>query len=158
MTRVIVILLLVFKTASLKAQQIRDEEQVKEVIETFFKALHTGDSALMKSTFHKDIKIQTTGVNKNRKDFLKTINPKELLKNVALKKIENTYFEKLLSIDIKTDLNLASVWIPYEFYFNNKLSHCGANSFQLFFYKGEWKIIFLVDSRRINKCNKLINK
>ena len=77
------------------------------------------------------------------------------LTSVANKKPENTYFEKLLSYDIKIDGNLASVWTPYEFYFNEKFSHCGANSFQMFNDNGKWKIIYLVDMRRRSGCSAL---
>ena len=50
---------------------------------------------------------------------------------------------------------MASVWTPYEFYFNGTFSHCGANSFQLFKEDNQWKIIFLVDIRRRENCKAL---
>ena len=82
-----------------------------------------------------------------------TDSKKKLLIGIANKKAENTYLEKLLSWDIKINGNLASVWTPYEFYLNGKLSHCGANSFQLFNNNGKWEIIYLVDMRRRKNCN-----
>ncbi len=142
-----------------QAYDIKTSEfKVKKVIETFFEALHKGDSTLMKSTLHKEVKIQTTSTDKKGLRILKTEPAATLLSSVANKKPENIYFEKLLSYNIKVDGNLASVWTPYEFYVNGNFSHCGANSFQLFYNNNEWEIIFLVDMRRRDSCNALKEK
>lgn len=124
------------------------------MISTFFDGLHKGDSTLLKSTLHKDIKIQTTFTDGKGIKQLK----EDLLKGVANKKEKDMYLEKLLSYTIKVDGNLASVWTPYEFYLNNSFSHCGANSFQLFNNNGKWQIIYLVDMRRRESCKGLKQK
>ncbi len=49
---------------------------------------------------------------------------------------------------------MANVWAPYEFYLNNDFSHCGVNYFQLFFDGIQWKIIYLIDTRRKQGCKK----
>lgn len=54
---------------------------------------------------------------------------------------------------IKIDGALAIAWTPYKFYFNGLFSHCGVNSFQLVKLNGEWKIQYLIDTRRKNGCN-----
>ena len=48
---------------------------------------------------------------------------------------------------------MAHVWVPYKFYLNGMLSHCGANSIQLIKEEEGWKIISLLDTRRKNNCN-----
>ncbi|WP_036841292.1 nuclear transport factor 2 family protein [Polaribacter sp. Hel_I_88] len=165
MIRFILLLCSVMFSVTLVAQKntqaydIKTSEfKVKKVIETFFEALHKGDSTLMKSTLHKEVKIQTTSTDKKGLRILKTEPAATLLSSVANKKPENIYFEKLLSYNIKVDGNLASVWTPYEFYVNGNFSHCGANSFQLFYNNNEWEIIFLVDMRRRDSCNALKEK
>lgn len=145
-------------SSTLIGQENSEEIAIKKVIETFFKGLHTGDSTLMKTTLYKDIKIQTTSTNKEGFHILKTERKIELLTAIANKNPEHIYLEKLLSYDIKIDGNLASVWTPYEFYFNGKFSHCGANSFQLFNNNGNWQIIYLVDMRRRENCKAIHNK
>ena len=137
---------------TISAQSDNQKKEIKNTIETFFVGLQKGDSTVLKSTLHKDLKIQTTFTNKKGEKILKTETRSKLLTNVANKKPENTYLEKLLSYTIKIDGNLASVWTPYEFYLNEKFSHCGANSFQLFNNNGKWEIIYLVDMRRKNDC------
>ncbi|MCL7752568.1 nuclear transport factor 2 family protein [Polaribacter sp. Z022] len=157
MLRIITFVIAVIFSITISAQKKTEEKAIQSVIETFFKGLHNGDSAVIGSTLHKNIKIQTTFTNKKGVKVLKTESKAQLLQNIAKKKKEDIYLEKLLSYTIKIDGNLASVWTPYEFYFNGKFSHCGANSFQLFNNNGVWEIIYLVDMRRRAKC-KAINQ
>ena len=152
MPRLITFLIAIIFSVTISAQSDSQKKEIKNTIETFFEGLHKGDSTVLKSTLHKDLKIQTTFTNKKGEKILKTETRSKLLTNVANKKPENTYLEKLLSYTIKIDGNLASVWTPYEFYLNGKFSHCGANSFQLFNNNGKWEIIYIVDMRRRGNC------
>ncbi|WP_394420504.1 nuclear transport factor 2 family protein [Tenacibaculum mesophilum] len=149
-------LLIVFVISTVvNAQENLQEKAIKNTIETFFEGLHKGDSTLVSSTLNSTINIQTTFTNKEGKKVLVTESKSKLLANIANKKPEHTYLERLVSWDIKVDGNLASVWTLYEFYLNDKFSHCGANSFQLFNNNGKWEIIYLVDMRRRNNCKAL---
>ncbi len=158
MPRIFTVLVAIVFSVTITAQEKIEENEIKKVIGTFFNGLHKGDSTVMKTTLHKNIKIQTTFTNKKGEKILKTEGKKTLLINVANKKPENVYLEKLLSYDIKIDGNLASVWTPYEFYLNGNFSHCGANSFQLFNNSGNWEIIYLVDMRRRSSCKAVKEK
>jgi len=159
MKKILLLLVLSVTTTIAKAQdQAAEKQAIKKVIETFFEGLHKGDSTVMKSTMHNTIKIQTTATNREGKKMLKTETKQQVLTNIANKKPQDTYLEKLLSYTIKVDGNLASVWTPYEFYYNGNFSHCGANSFQLFNNNGNWEIVYLVDMRRRQNCDALKNK
>jgi len=146
---------LLFLSIHVKAQQTSVEKEIQQTIVTFFEGLHNGDSTLIKTTMHRDIKLQTTFTNKAGEKVLKTEAKAQLLKAIASKKPTDVYLEKLGSYTIKVDGNLASVWTPYEFYVNGTFSHCGANSFQLFNNNGNWEIIYLVDMRRRQNCTAL---
>ncbi len=149
---------LIFNFFLLNSQESTEELEIKKVIGLFFDGLHKGDTALVSKTLHKDIKVQTTYTNKKGKKILVTETREKLLKAIASKKSTTTYFEKLLSFTVRIDGNLASVWTPYEFYLNNELSHCGANSFQLFNNNNSWEIIYLVDMRRRKDCKTHLEK
>ena len=60
--------------------------------------------------------------------------------------------EKILSFSIQVDGAMANAWTPYEFWYNDAFSHCGVNSFQLFKDGADWKIIYLIDTRRKKGC------
>lgn len=66
--------------------------------------------------------------------------------------------EKLLNIKTHMSGNLASVWAPFVFYLNGKLSHCGVNSFQLIKQNNKWKIRYLIDNTFSGDCNIFINE
>jgi hypothetical protein len=76
--------------------------------------------------------------------------------------------ERLVNWQCLIDDGIASVWTPYEFYFERKFSHCGVNSFQLIKVQGSWKITLITDTRRkapciseqqtINRVDSLINE
>ncbi len=53
---------------------------------------------------------------------------------------------------VKVDGPLAIAWTPYNFYYKGQFSHCGVNSFQLVRFNGEWKIQYLIDTRRKQGC------
>jgi len=66
--------------------------------------------------------------------------------------------EKLLKVVINQSDNLASVWTPYVFYLDNKLSHCGVNSFQLVKTADGWKIAYLIDNMHQGDCQVFMAK
>lgn len=155
MSKIITFIIIFILTSIASAQNTTESIAIKKTIKSFFDGLHKGDSALVSSTLHSTIKIQTTFTDKSGKKTLVTDNKEKLLTGIANKKSEHTYLEKILSWQIQIDGNLASVWTPYQFYLNEEFSHCGANSFQLFNDNGSWKIIYLVDMRRKNDCKPL---
>jgi hypothetical protein len=61
--------------------------------------------------------------------------------------------ERIKIESIKIDADLATVWTPYQFYYQEKFSHCGVNTFTLVRQKGEWKINYIIDTRRKDNCN-----
>lgn len=155
MQKIILVLAAFIISFTSSSQEKNSEIEIKNVIDTFFDGLHKGDSSIVAKTLHKNIKIQTTNTTKEGDKVLKDETRDQLLKAIASKKSNQKFFEKLLSYDIKIDGNLASVWTPYEFFYNDTFSHCGANSFQLFNNNGTWEIIFIVDMRRRDDCTYL---
>lgn len=130
-----------------------DEELVRNTLDTFFEGLHKGDSALIKTAIHSKIHMQTAYKNKEGESLLKFISKENFLNAISSKKADEVWLEKLSSYTIKIDGILASIWTPYQFFVNDKLSHCGVNFFQLFNNKGKWEIIYVVDTRRSQNCD-----
>lgn len=130
-----------------------DEAKIRQTIETMFEGFHKGDTTMMRSVMHKDIILQTAFTTKQGKDILKDDKgPQNFLNAVANRPTEQKWDERLLEFNIQIDGNMANAWVPYEFYLNEQFSHCGVNCFQLFRDSGEWKVIYLIDSRRRASC------
>ncbi|SNR54402.1 nuclear transport factor 2 family protein [Lutibacter flavus] len=147
-----IFLICLFLISTLKSQIKNEENAIKTSIHTFFEGLQKGDTILLNSVINKNLKLQTAFLNNEGRGILRNETRKAFLTAISSKNPNDIWMEKLLSYDIKIDGNLASVWTPYKFYFNNEFSHCGVNSFQLFKNGNIWEIIYIVDTRRKN-CN-----
>lgn len=66
---------------------------------------------------------------------------------------DKVWDEKIWDIRIQVDDKLASVWTEFAFLLDDKMSHCGVNSFQLYHFDDGWKIIYLVDTFRKDNCS-----
>ena len=142
--------LLIFTIAfnfALNAQN-SETENVKATILEFFDAFHKQDTTVLKSLVTDKITLQSISTNKEGKTILKEDDFNLFVKNIASIPKDRKFEEKLLDFNIQVDGNMANVWTPYEFWYQEKLSHCGVNSFQLIRLDGKWKIIYLVDTRR----------
>lgn len=129
--------------------QQNENQEVEKTIRNLFLGMKNADPELVKSTFSDTAILQTitkSGLkNEELKDFLGSIS----------KYSKNDLDERIVIDVIRTDGDLASVFTPYEFFFKGKFSHCGVNSFQLVKQNGEWKIQYLIDTRRKDNCKEI---
>ena len=136
---------------NINAQQ-SEKEDVKATIIKFFDAFHKQDTTALKAMVKGDIKLQTISVNKTGQTVLRENDYSNFVKGIASIPQENSFEEKLLDFSIQVDGPMANAWTPYEFWYNGNFSHCGVNSFQLLKENGDWKIVYLVDTRRRKGC------
>ena len=142
MQRIVFVLLVVFST-SLYSQN----EEVKDVIVTFFKGFHAKDSIIIKSVCAKNMILQSIAESSKGSQIKNQI-PQDFYRSIATIPSTMLFEEILLDYSIQVDGAMAHVWTPYEFYVNNKFSHKGVNAFTLFKDNGLWKIVYLIDTRR----------
>ena len=131
-----------------KAQTATDS--VKQTVNNLFTAMRTSDTVLLRSAFSNEAILQTiTSVGGQTK--VRTDKVDAFVQSVG-KPHPEVYDERIVFERVEVDGDLASVWTPYEFYIGTKFSHCGVNSFQLVRLNGEWKIQYLIDTRRKEPC------
>lgn len=130
-------------TSSLYSQN----EDVKQVIVSFFKGFHAKDSTLIKSVCADKMILQS--ISESTKGVqLKNESPREFYRSIATIPTTIQFEERILNYSIQVDGTMAQVWTPYEFYLNEKFSHKGVNAFTLFKDNGLWKIVYIIDTRR----------
>jgi hypothetical protein len=129
--------------------QQNQNQEIEKPIRNLFLGMKNVDPELLNSAFSDTAILQTitkTGVkNEDIKDFIASISKME----------KNDLDERIMIEAIHIDGNLASVFTPYSFYFKGKFSHCGANSFQLVKQNEEWKIQYIIDTRRKDNCKEI---
>ncbi|MEW2922255.1 nuclear transport factor 2 family protein [Muricauda sp. ANG21] len=138
----------------LNPPEIEAQQQIKQVIETFFDGFHKQDSSIIKSTVADKVVLQTTGKDQEGKTRFREEQFAKFLNSICSIPDSVKFEEKLTSFSIQVDRTMANAWVGYEFWLNNEFSHCGINSFQLVDFDGEWKIIYLIDTRGKAGCMK----
>ncbi len=133
--------------SSFSFAQNTSEKEIIKSIENLFNAMKSADSLGVKNAFSGSAIMQTFGKNQE----IRTDKVKDFAKQVGASQAGDLD-ERFTISKILVDGNMASVWVPYQFYYKGNFSHCGVNSFQLAKINNEWKIQYIIDTRR-KKCN-----
>ena len=127
------------------------EDSVKSAVNLLFKGMITADPQLLRSCFADSAILQTIVTNNEGQTMVRNEAVQGFVDFVSSQK-KGAADERIEFEMIKIDGPLASVWTPYKFYFEGKFRHCGVNSFQLVRINGNWKIQYLIDTRRKTGC------
>ena len=133
--------------SSFSFAQNTSEKEIIKPIENLFNAMKSADSLGVKNAFSGSAIIQTFGKNQE----IRTDKVEDFAKQVGASQAGDLD-ERFTISKILVDGNMASVWVPYQFYYKGNFSHCGVNSFQLAKINNEWKIQYIIDTRR-KKCD-----
>jgi hypothetical protein len=126
------------------------EDSIKATINALFDGMKAADAKKIRGAFADSALLQTIQTSKEgtkvRNEPLAAFvaSVSKLAKGDADERVE---FEL-----IKIDGPLATVWTPYKFYYKGNFSHCGVDSYQMVRLNGEWKIQYLIDTRRKTGC------
>jgi Putative lumazine-binding len=126
------------------------EEAIKKTINSLFVGMKTSDTTLLKTAFADSAILQTIA-DKDGSTKIITETVADFAKAVS-KYPKSALDERIVFDQVKVDGPLAIVWTPYQFYYNGTFMHCGVNSFQLVKIKEQWKIQYLIDTRRKKDC------
>jgi len=144
-------ILLILTFISLNTYAQNDEAAVKQTINDLFKAMKKSDTALMRSIFSRNAVLQTIIKTRDGNTVVRSEPVDSFL--VSVGRPHSEVYDERISFDIiKIDADLAIAWTPYKFYAGSNFSHCGVNSFQLVRFNGQWKIQYLIDTRRRQGC------
>ena len=135
--------------SSFSFAQNTSEKEIIKPIETLFNAMKSADSLGVKNAFSGSAIMQTFGKNQE----IRTDKVEDFAKQVGASQAGDLD-ERFTISKILVDGNMASVWVPYQFYYKDNFSHCGVNSFQLAKINNEWKIQYIIDTRRKDNCTK----
>jgi hypothetical protein len=117
-----------------------------------FTAMKNADSIELKNSFSESAVLQTISKTKEGQTVVRTEVINDFVSFVG-KTTKGDADERIAFGAIHIDGSLASVWTPYQFYYKGSFSHCGVNSFQLVRTNNEWRIQFIIDTRRKDNCN-----
>lgn len=136
---------------SVVAQTNAEETAIVAVINRMFDAMRQADSVGIMHSFAPNAHMETIVKTQQQTDSIRGNTVAQFASSISKQKA-GALDERISIGAIHIDGNLAIAWTPYRFYFNNQFSHCGVNSFQLVKLNGEWKIQYIIDTRRKDNC------
>ena len=128
-----------------------ESDAIKKTITRLFDGMRQSDTSMIRSAFAPESILQTVFRNKEGKVSIRTEALDSFIAFVG--KPHKELFDERITFDlIKVDGELAIAWTPYKFYVSDQFSHCGVDSYQLVKLNGEWRIQYLIDTRRKQNC------
>jgi len=133
------LLLFLFPLLAMGQSPTKDEEQIKVVILKTFSAMKSVDSVALKSCFTSNALLHISQV-KPEGNVVREVPATKFIQNVMTRK-PGEMDERVLSWGpILIDQEIATAWVPYEFYFNGKFTHKGVDVFLLVKTGNEYRI------------------
>lgn len=116
-----------------------------ESVERFFQAFHEKDSLGMQQLMSPKARLLRSTL-RNGRAVVQENDLNRFIRAVATRKDSPKWEERLGQPIVQQHLNLATVWVPFRFYLDNTLSHCGYNAFSLAWNGQRWQILSLIDT------------
>ncbi len=133
------VLMLLFPLFLFGQNPTKDEDQIKAVILKTFSAMKSVDSVALKSCFTEKALLHISQVRPEG-NIVREVPIASFVKNVMTRK-PGDMDERVLSWGpILIDHEIATAWVPYEFYLNGKFTHKGVDAFILVKVRKEYKI------------------
>jgi Putative lumazine-binding len=126
-------------------------DSIKTIINDLFVAMKNSDGDGITKCFADGAILQTITKNKEEKTIVETDSIAafaRIVKSMA----KGDGDEKVVFDAIHIDRPMAAVWAPYEFYYKGQFSHCGVDHFVMIWQEGQWRIQYLIDTRKKQGC------
>ena len=135
--------------AFLAATPLIAQSSPKDVINTVWKAMRAADTSGLRDHFHPDADLYSVVTLPSGKTEVKQGSVDAWFKGIAGADA-GAWDERTAYTELRTDGFLASAWVPYVFYYEGELHHCGTNAFQLVKDSAtdRWRILHITDTRR----------
>ena len=128
-----------------------DEQAIADVVETLFDGMRAGDSSMVRSVFHPQIRMVTAFRNAQGPQLSVETDLTGFVTAVGTPH-EQVWDERISNLVIKTDGDFGMAWMEYGFFAGEQFSHCGVDLMELVRTAEGWKIIGLADTRRRAGC------
>lgn len=123
------------------------EAEIQQTVNQLFTAMRNGDSALAANAFAPGAFMQTVAKNKEGETVVRQESVANFTGFVGKQK-KDAADEQISFETIRIDGDMAFVWTPYKFFWNGTFSHSGVNAFCMVRLQNQWKIQYIIDTRR----------
>jgi hypothetical protein len=127
-----------------------DKKDSLAVVDKLFTEMANHNPSEILSLWQKEATLAAIIKTKDGKTVHRTLTPDAFSKNFAVKKGELKELMYKPKVEVYTDF--AMVWGRYVFFTDDKISHCGVNSFHLVKTENGWKIANASSTIEPNGC------
>jgi Putative lumazine-binding len=125
------------------------EAEVLEAVNQVFEGMRTADSATVRAVFSSEARFAIMDTREGESIIVAQSVDRWL---DAIDASEGKWDEQVYDLQILVDGEMASAWVPYTFYLDGVIRHCGINSIELLKDSDGWKVTQLSDTRRTEGC------
>ncbi len=127
-----------------------EAEAALAVVEALFDGMRAKDADAMAELFADGARLVTTGEGQ---DGAPRIAVQEISGWLdAVRGAEAYLDERIWDPVVQVSDRLATVWVKYALYVDERFSHCGVDAFSLVKSAAGWRVIQVVDTRRREDC------
>ncbi len=145
------LLLLAFTSICVATTAQTDEALIKATVNKLFTAMKTADPAMLTSCFTDSALLQTIDTDKQGNAVVKNEAIADFIKQIIQIR-KGVADERITFSTVQIDGVLDNVWTLYNFYYKGNFSHCGVNNFVFVKQNNEWKIQYIIDTKRNQGC------
>ena len=128
------------------------EDAVVQVVRDLFDAMRAGDGQRMRTLFHEGARLSGPSTNPDGSFNLRNTPVESFIDGIVTASATRLLDERIYDPEVRISKNLATVWVAYDFYLDQELSHCGFDAFQLAYDGTTWKIFQIADTRLRDEC------
>lgn len=129
------------------AQIGHEEHEVHAAVEQIFEGMRTASPDLIREVFASDARFAMLGGDAGGVSVQSVEGWLE-----AIETSEGRWDERVYDVEVQVDGAMASAWVPYTFYLDGAVRHCGINSIELLRDASGWKVTQISDTRRTEGC------
>ena len=115
----------------------KERQAVLAVVQEFFDTMATQDVEGARQVLIPEGRFHSVREQES-KHVIQTFTNSQYLQELPKRK--EHYRERMWNPEVRIRGFVATVWTPYDFWVDGKLSHCGLDSFNLIKANGKWKI------------------
>ena len=131
------------------------EGEVMAVVKRLFDGMRAGDSSMVRSVFHPQVRLISASTGRDGKPRLNVESSADNFAKAVGTPHAAVWDERIWNEKVQIDGPIASVWVDYSFRTGDTFSHCGIDHFLVVKDDaGAWKIIELADTRRTEGCDR----
>ena len=146
--RMFPILLAVVLASSAQAQSpTAEREEVLKTVQAFFDTMTARDVEAARKILQPQGRFHAMRM-RDGKPAVRAFSNEEYLADLQASKQKMQ--ERIWNPDVRVNGLIASVWAPYDFWIDGKLSHCGIDQFDLIKTEEGWKLaggVYTVESK-----------